>query len=176
LGADQTIEIGEEVQLNGIVAGAQGNIQTTWTPVTNLSCTNCTNPIADPSQTTTYILEVEDENGCKASDTITINVEDPQMPQDIFIPNTFTPNGDLKNDVFVVRGNGIKNISKLAVYNRFGENVYEATNILANDKTTGWNGYYKGKLAPVESYSYICNVEFIDGTSEVLKGMVHIIR
>jgi gliding motility-associated-like protein len=176
LGADQTIEIGEEVQLNGIVAGAQGNIQTTWTPVTNLSCTNCTNPLADPSQTTTYILEVEDENGCKASDTITINVEDPQLPKDIFIPNTFTPNGDLKNDVFVVRGNGIKNISKLAVYNRFGENVYEATNILANDKTTGWNGYYKGKLAPVESYSYVCNVEFIDGTIEELKGMVHIIR
>lgn len=176
LGADQTIEIGQEAQINGVVNGAQGNVQATWTPNNNLSCTNCVNPIADPSQTTTYILEIEDENGCKASDTITINVEDPQLPQDIFIPNTFTPNGDLKNDIFVVRGNGIKTISKLAIYNRYGENVFEASNILANDNTTGWNGYYKGKLAPVESYAYICNVEFIDGTKKELKGMVHIIR
>lgn len=176
LGPDQTIQLGDKALISGVVQNAEGDITYTWTPTNNLSCTNCVNPEAMPTQTTTYILSVEDENGCVGSDTIVITVENPKTIQTLFIPNSFSPNGDNENDVFIVRGEGIKIVKKMAIFNRWGENVYTAENIQANDKNSGWNGIYKGKNAPVESYAYTCLVEFLDGTQKEVKGMVHIIR
>lgn len=44
-----------------------------WTPAFGLSCADCPNPIARPSKTTTYTVEVI--NGCVARDTVTVRVE-----------------------------------------------------------------------------------------------------
>lgn len=48
-----------------------------WTPATGLSCTDCPDPVAAPTETTTYILTANDTYGCSVSDTITIVVEEP---------------------------------------------------------------------------------------------------
>ncbi|MBK7873319.1 MAG: proprotein convertase P-domain-containing protein [Saprospiraceae bacterium] len=48
--------------------------QYTWTPGTGLSCTNCPNPVATPSATTNYVVRVNDNYNCGASDTVTVNV------------------------------------------------------------------------------------------------------
>ena len=47
-----------------------------WTPATGLSCTDCPNPVAKPSVSTTYILEVSDTYGCPVKDTINITIID----------------------------------------------------------------------------------------------------
>lgn len=47
-----------------------------WTPATGLSCADCPNPIATPSQNTTYHLRAWDTYGCEVYDTITVNVLD----------------------------------------------------------------------------------------------------
>ncbi|MBK9012984.1 MAG: choice-of-anchor L domain-containing protein [Saprospiraceae bacterium] len=47
-----------------------------WTPTTGLSCTDCPNPIATPTQTTTYHLTASDTYGCTVQDSITITVND----------------------------------------------------------------------------------------------------
>ncbi len=47
-----------------------------WTPATGLSCADCPDPIASPSQTTTYHLTVSDTYGCMVEDSVTITVID----------------------------------------------------------------------------------------------------
>ncbi|MCU0347664.1 MAG: gliding motility-associated C-terminal domain-containing protein, partial [Saprospiraceae bacterium] len=47
-----------------------------WTPADGLSCTDCPNPIATPSQTTTYTVTASDTYGCTVQDSITITVKD----------------------------------------------------------------------------------------------------
>ncbi|MEO1258182.1 MAG: choice-of-anchor L domain-containing protein [Bacteroidota bacterium] len=45
-----------------------------WQPVEGLSCANCPDPFASPSETTTYVLTASDTYGCEVYDTITIEV------------------------------------------------------------------------------------------------------
>ena len=47
-----------------------------WEPTDGLSCSDCPDPIAKPTQTTTYVLTVEDSFGCTVEDSITIEVLD----------------------------------------------------------------------------------------------------
>jgi large repetitive protein len=70
--ADINICRGNTVQLNA--SGAQFY---SWSPLQNLSCTNCSNPIASPQQTTQYIVKGTNQFGCAASDTTLITVIQP---------------------------------------------------------------------------------------------------
>jgi gliding motility-associated-like protein len=47
-----------------------------WSPTDGLSCSDCPNPTAAPTKTTTYIVEATDNYGCPVSDTITVFVKD----------------------------------------------------------------------------------------------------
>ncbi|HWY98570.1 MAG TPA: hypothetical protein VNY36_05740, partial [Bacteroidia bacterium] len=82
------------------VLTATGGKTYSWTPNTGLSCVNCPNPVASPTATTTYIVTVTDSEGCDKTSSFTIVVID----ENVSVPNVFTPNGDGKNDYFVIRG------------------------------------------------------------------------
>lgn len=68
-GTDKTICINAST-----VLVATNGTSYTWTPSTALSCTNCPNPTANPTVTTTYTVTGTDANGCSNVDTITVNV------------------------------------------------------------------------------------------------------
>lgn len=122
----------------------------------------------------TYSVKVSDPNGCFGSDTILISSD---CDIDLFIPNAFTPNGDGVNDVFLVRGNAqTTSIEQMIVYNRWGNKVFEAKNILPNDTSAGWDGKYKGALAQEDAYGYYVVAKFSDGTQKILKGNVTLLR
>lgn len=89
----------------------------------------------------------------------------------IFIPNSFTPDGDGMNDIFYPSMNGISSFS-LRIYNRT-QNVFETTNF-----NEYWNGILSsnGSTAPSGVYSY--TLDAIDYTGHVyeIEGSVHLIR
>lgn len=62
-------------QPTGAQLTATGAATYNWTPATGLSCTNCSNPQANPQATTTYIVTGTDTNGCAANDTVTVNLK-----------------------------------------------------------------------------------------------------
>ncbi|SMC84509.1 Ig-like domain-containing protein, partial [Pedobacter africanus] len=72
-----------------------------------------------------FTYKVDDANGLGSNVAIvTITV----VPPDLDVPNTFTPNGDGKNDTFVITG--LENYEKVSlfVYNRWGDEVYRNNN------------------------------------------------
>jgi gliding motility-associated-like protein len=89
---------------------------------------------------------------------------------DVFVPEAFSPNGDGQNDVFMIRGAGIKNIH-LYVYDRIGEKVFESTDI-----NLGWDGTYKGQPMNTAVFVYHADIFFTDGTTTFLKGDVSLVR
>lgn len=97
----------------------------TWTPVANLSCTDCLEPTAKPDVTTNYLLTLEDANGCTVSDNmnITVRVEE----ADIYIPTVFSPNGDNINDIFevVFHFPDKTKINVFQIFDRWGNQLYE---------------------------------------------------
>lgn len=89
----------------------------------------------------------------------------------IFIPNTFTPNGDGKNDLLKVHGPNYKEFY-FAIYNRFGEMVFETT-----DATQGWDGVYKSKPSDPGVYGYYLKAKCPGDAIETFKkGNVTLIR
>lgn len=86
------------------------------------------------------------------------------------IPNAFSPNKDGANDVLYVRGSGIEEMI-LKIYNRWGEVIFETT-----DQNIGWDGTYKGKEQPMESYGFVLDVTFIDGTTFHKSGNITLLR
>jgi gliding motility-associated-like protein len=92
------------------------------------------------------------------------------IPNDLFIPDAFSPNGDGKNDLLFVRGNNIQELY-FAIYDRWGEKVFETT-----DKNNGWDGNYKGKELNGAVFVYYCKGKYIDGTAFDLKGDITMIR
>lgn len=70
LGNDTAVCMGSSIQLNA--KGGDGTY--TWSPPNGLSCTDCPNPIATPSQTTRYSVRSINDGGCDISDTIEVKV------------------------------------------------------------------------------------------------------
>ncbi len=73
-GPDATICPGGSVQLN-----ASNGVSYQWTPATDLSCTNCPDPVASPTSQTTYTVTIVDANGCTNTDQVTVSLFTPPV-------------------------------------------------------------------------------------------------
>lgn len=149
-GNDETIIAGNSVMLQGTGTLIQHYL---WSPEATLSCTTCSNPVAAPVVTTSYILTAVSTFGCRSTDTVTVFVLCDNSQ--VFIPNTFSPNGDGQNEIFFPRGHGLKEIASLRIYNRWGELIFEKKHILLNDEANGWDGRYKGQELSPDVFVYI---------------------
>ena len=87
-GSDVTICPSGSTQL-----GASGGTSYSWTPTTGLSDPNIADPVATPSSTTIYTVEVTDGNGCTDTDEVTVTVEDTEDPT-ITCPDDITVSTD----------------------------------------------------------------------------------
>jgi gliding motility-associated-like protein len=86
------------------------------------------------------------------------------------VPTAFSPNGDHNNDILYVKGAGIRGLS-FSIYNRWGNKVFET-----NDISKGWDGTYKGKPQEIETYAWVLNVTFQNGTTYHKTGNLSLIR
>jgi len=117
---------------------------------------------------------VQTQFGCLSSDTVSLKLICAQGR--VYIPNAFTPDGDRLNDIFYVKGKGIRSIKSMRVYNRWGQVVFETLNANIEDPARGWDGTYQGKMA--EGAVYVYYIEFVCDTGELFarKGTITLIR
>ncbi|MFN4246166.1 MAG: PKD domain-containing protein [Flavipsychrobacter sp.] len=171
LGPDVTIGGGNSTQLRA----AGDNIVTySWTPYYQLSCDDCSSPVASPRRTTEYKVNVTDRYGCEGSDNITVRVlcENGQ----IFIPNTFTPNGDGINDMFFPQGKGLDYVKSFRVYSRWGELVFSRDDMKISDPASGWDGTFKNAPLKPDVFVYVIRAYCESGELIELKGDISLVR
>lgn len=116
-----------------------------WMPSTGLNNLNNPNPTTSTTITTTYTVIVTDANGCTNWDTVTVFV----YPE-IDIPNGFSPNGDGKNDYWIIDNIQQFPDCEVEIYNRWGEQLF-----YSKGYNTPFDGKYKGQDLPVGTYYYI---------------------
>lgn len=169
---ERTVIVGTSTTLKPALSSDVISIN--WTPATWLSCVNCAAPVSTPKQTITHKLQVANQGGCVTEQDITLHVV--CNGENIFVPNTFSPNGDGNNDVFFPRGKGISYIQRFRVYNRWGEEVFKEMAFYTNDPAKGWNGMYKGAPEKEDVYVYVIEVVCENGQALTFKGDVTLIR
>ncbi|RYD56894.1 MAG: PKD domain-containing protein [Sphingobacteriales bacterium] len=170
-GEDIYSAAGYETKIKPTSTGATKYI---WSPGNSLSCDDCESPIAKPGSTTTYKVIALNEWGCQAEDEITIHTTCGQ--DQLFIANTFTPNGDGSNDYFFPQGRGIQQAKRFRVYNRWGELLFDRQNMPLNDELAGWDGTYKGQSLKPDVFVYILNAVCESGEPIEMKGDISLIR
>lgn len=84
-GADVSICEGESIELEVF-----GSDEVHWSPVIGLDCTSCTNPLASPEETTTYIIQTEGCGGAIVQTEVTVEVLE-QSTIDAGTGQTITP-------------------------------------------------------------------------------------
>jgi len=142
----------------------------TWYPLNSTTPPTGYVVTAHPERPTTYTA-VATKTACVLQAEVTVEAfTEGCIDKDAFVPNTFTPNGDNQNDVFLVRGLKIEDIY-FAVYNRWGELVFET-----NDKNKGWDGIYKGRPADVGVFGWYLKAKCFNGEETFRKGNVTLIR
>jgi gliding motility-associated-like protein len=163
-----TITEGNSSQLGALVTN--GNI--IWYPDYGLSNDSTLNPTASPHHTTTYAATYVDPNGCVFPlSEITVYVLTAECNENtVFVPNTFTPNNDGRNDVLYARSNFISDIH-FVVSDRWGQIVFETYDI-----TKGWDGNFNGKPCNPDVFGYFITYKCNNGKESFRKGNVTLIR
>jgi gliding motility-associated-like protein len=155
--------IGENVQ---VVAGVTGG--------TYLWSTGSTNQAEIFSTVTTASL-IAELNGCTALDTI--DIKEVTCHCNFFVPNTFTPNNDHKNETFQPVICPELDIYEFKIFNRWGQEIFSS-----NDPTIGWDGTIggtgNGKICPQGVYAYMIHYDSyaVYEKEKVVRGHVTLLR
>ena len=151
---------GQTVTLN-----VTGTAPFTWTYSFGLSCTDCPSPSVTIDSNRVFYVQVADSDGCRASDSVIVDV----MPT-MYVPDAFTPNSDGLNDVFRPKFTGYKSI-EVYIFDRWGQLIYQW-----NTLDGGWNGTCKGVKVQEDTYVYLIKaVSYINRVYQKI-GSVTVIR
>ncbi len=115
----------------------------------------------------TIALVVTNQYGCR--DIASANLE-VKVPENLYIPNAFTPNGDSKNDHFSVVAYNINDF-RINIFNRWGRIIYTST-----DPDFKWDGTHNGRAAINDVYVYAVVATGIYGTAFNLTGTITVVK
>ena len=119
-----------------------------WNPGSYLSNAYIEHPLFNSSKSIEYTLTRTDlTTACKVDDIYKMDVSNLVVAS---IPKAFTPNGDNLNDILKIEyGAGIKTFHFMKIYNRWGNLVFQTTNL-----TQGWDGNVNGVPQEMDAYTY----------------------
>lgn len=155
---DTLIESGSQVELTP----EWGEIEGTWNPPVNLSCTDCREPVASPENSVVYQANLTDNFGCAHTELFAIDVM-------LEIPNVITPNLDGYNDRFEILG--LPDGASLNVFDKNGSHLFSAKPYNSNSWWSGTDN--RDRLLETGTYWYVLE---LPGNEEVYKGFVFIKR
>ena len=89
------------------------------------------------STSDSYTYTATNLNGCDSMANLVLNV----IGANLFLPNTFTPNNDNKNEQFAVYENGLQDY-QIWIFNRWGEQIF-----YSNNSEQGWDGKYENRIS-----------------------------
>ncbi len=172
-GPDRIVAPGEVIDLSAQTTQSLAQVQ--WTASDPLSCPVCLQTTLGPLTTNqTVVVTGWTQEGCSDSDALEVIIK---TRGNIFIPNSFTPNGDGINDVFSIYGNDqINRIKNLAIFDRWGNALYTRSDLPINDPSAGWDGTFRDDVMDPGVYIYVVEVEIIDGSVKLYKGDVTLTR
>ncbi|MCO6461942.1 MAG: choice-of-anchor L domain-containing protein [Saprospiraceae bacterium] len=163
---------GESATLIPVINSPYSSI--TWKPADYLSCTDCPTPTTKPEKGITYNVVVTDNQGCQDSISVRVVI---RRDIKIFVPNVFTPNGDGVNDfVTVFTDHHIKKIDNLKIFTRWGELVFEKSDLLPNIEAEGWDGKFRGQKMNPAVFAWVAEINIPGEGVRIFKGDVTLIR
>lgn len=174
----EEISIGDQVDIHAVTNATA--IENWWWSVNEQIDGASTDPLAyslTPSVNTLVTLEIVDSIGCRATDSLNIEVDQTLR---IYAPNAFSPNDDGVNDYFTLYATDglVQIINSLKIFDRWGGLIFEKGSIPTNQEEEGWDGRLreKGQKCNSAVYVWLAELTLFNGEKIQLSGDVHLIR
>ncbi|MCP9768095.1 hypothetical protein EGI22_09230 [Lacihabitans sp. LS3-19] len=170
---DQSITIGDEITLEGkTLEGITGESE--WLDENQNLCKNCNSFKVNPIKDQEYVFTASSLSGiCTKQVSTFIKVQ----PCVVHFPDAFTPDSDNYNHTFFGLGSQcISKISTLKIFDRWGEEVYNASNLPVSDENYGWDGTKDGKELNPGVYIFKASAIQTDGTTQFYQGTIELMR
>lgn len=158
-GPDFSIQLGEYVTLEG-----QGEGFPTWEGQ-NIVEPNLWRSTLQPDDSGYYMLTASNLNGCTAYDSVYVDVEKSYV---LDPTSLVSPNGDGKNDGWIIRNIEKYPECEVTIYNRWNQVMYQTTGYMNE-----WEGTYGNELLPEGAYYYTITCP---GTDIRYAGSINLIR
>ncbi len=176
--SELTISTGTDLQLEAFTNLDLEDIASIqWDPSSYLSCSDCLNPLVSGlSEDTEFTITIIDNYGCSSTQTVIVRII---VEFKIYTPNIFSPDGDGVNEVFFLSSNNFaaeSTIEEFAIFDRWGNKVFQKNDILPNDSSPGWDGSFNGKTVKAGVYVWYAKIVLPDGSEELLQGDVTVKR
>ncbi|MDC1024453.1 choice-of-anchor L domain-containing protein [Flavobacteriales bacterium] len=125
------------------------------------------NSILSVYQAGEYYVYVVDENGCSdQSDLSIINV----VPRsELYVPNTFTPNSDRHNELFIVHAQNIRSFN-MKIFDRWGDVLFQSDDIEKH-----WDGTFNGNKVEQDKYLYVIDIVGEDNVPFTKSGIINLL-
>jgi len=123
-----------------------------------------------------YAVTVTNASGCTATDQILVNIRR-KIETAVWVPNVFSPDDDGVNDYICVFANeGIRRVVTFQICDRWGGLCFRHDDFPPLSERDGWNGDVRHKPAGMGVYTWFAEVEYLDGSRELFKGNVTLLR
>ena len=176
LGNDTLVYFGSSVTITPQINGQTNPVQYEWTVPegVKISCSDCPSPEVEIKFNTEIRVKITDSNGCSAEDSKNIRILN---QKEVFVPEAFNPYSfhHSNSKLFIYGKTGIKIIS-FSVFDIWGGEVYNRKDFEINDESTGWDGTFRGKNLNAGGYPWILEIRHTDGTTEIIKGVVTLLK
>ncbi len=147
-----------------------------WTPPDGLECTDCPDPEVFGVGDITYTLTITDQDGCMASDQVTLLTV---LNRNFHAPNVLSRTSVNGNDEFKIITNPATDIiEEISIYDRYGGRLYNRTNIVfdLNDEQ-GWFGLGpNGQFVNPGVYVWAARIRFVDNEVITYTGTITVLN
>jgi hypothetical protein len=168
------VELGESFRLEATVSPPDAHIASVqWRPPDMFGeGITLAQFVEKINETTTFAVEIIDQNGCTARDQVTVAVK---------LPNIYAPNiisiGSNQDAFFTLFTDEYVSIIKsLNIYSRTGSLVFSRTNFPPNDPLLGWGGRYNEKRVQPGVFTWVAEVADLDGKVRLMYGSLTVVR
>ena len=174
LGPDVVIDQGDTIELSIITDILPKEIErVSWSETVDCD-TFCLNAKIALASSKVLKATIHTIQGCEVSNEIKITV----IPKtDIYIPTSFSPNGDNINDWFTIfSDSGISNIKSLQIFDRWGNLLFRKNNFPPNVENQGWDGTFQGKILQRGIYLFQATIELPEKEIALKSGEILLMR
>ncbi|MEY3051597.1 MAG: hypothetical protein RLY31_1382 [Bacteroidota bacterium] len=170
LGEDRPVPAGLDTPVD-FSSSDDGNSRFHWTlsGPGDLDCIHCRQPAVRLDGTALLKVVITDTNGCTATDDLVLHVRNAPP---VFFPTAFSPNGDGTNDRFYPLTESRLPLPLFRISDRWGNIVFERKDGRTNEAADGWDGRYRGALAPPGLYRWEAEITLPSGTRARENGRV----
>jgi gliding motility-associated-like protein len=145
-----------------------------WSGISFLSCDDCPNPMAFPSIDTRFQVHAIASGGCSVTDSVLVRVKDNRR---FYAPTAFSPNGDDQNDRWqIFTGPRTEAIVGLQIADRWGGVRFQQQITELPPAEAGWDGTDGVQPLPPGTYIYSATLRYTDGSSQLVRGQITLMR